>query len=108
MEKSIHFSTLFVCVLEMFIVAVVSEVVEFIVTYGDAAFIGSPLKSSVGITGAANATRTGSNTEHTPASSVAPTAAESTTPACLRFALAPQFTLVQLLPLRLAISLTAT
>ena len=67
-----------------------------------------PAGAFVGITGAANATRTGSNTEHTPASSVAPTAAESATPVCPLPAFAPQFTLVQLLPLRFAISLTAT
>ena len=103
MEKSIHFSTLFCCVLLIFIVAEVAEDVEAMVTAADL-----PPTSSVGITGAANATRTGSNTEHTPASSVAPTAAESATPACPRFADPPQFTLVQLLPFRFAISLTAT
>ena len=103
MEKSIHFSTLFVCVLLIFIVAEVAEDVEAMVTASD-----FPPTSSVGITGAANATRTGSNTEHTPASSVAPTAAESATPVCPLPAFAPQFTLVQLLPLRLANSLTAT
>ena len=103
MEKSIHFSTLFVCVLLIFIVAEAPDGVEAMVTAAD-----FPFTSSVGITGAANATRTGSNTEHTPASSVAPTAAESAIPALPRFALAPQFTLVQLLPLRFAISLTAT
>ena len=103
MEKSIHFSTLFCFVLLIFIVAEAADVVETMVT---SAVL--PPTSSVGITGAAKVIRTGSNTEHTPASSVAPTAAESATPACPRFADPPQFTLVQLLPLRLAISLTAT